>query len=108
VNLSAVFSICLIVPTGDGNSVIVVPSCEEDVWAWLHTLRTDADLSSLEQIQNAAKVEREKYQRESPERENPEREGMGGLCRSPSPLAGLRPATGAAHPQKTKNRRPEK
>jgi hypothetical protein len=85
-------------------SIIFAPSCEEDVWAWLHHLRTRASLDTVEQTRDAAKFEREKCRKERGQNGA----GMGGSRRSPSPLAGLRPATGAAHPQKTKNRRPEK
>jgi hypothetical protein len=62
--------IWLVVPTGDSSpgtsqgSAVIVPSCDEDVWAWLHTLRTGEDLPTVESVERASRIEWEAFQRQ--------------------------------------------
>ena len=59
--------ILLVVPTGDSSpgtprgSVVVQPSCARDVWAWLHSMRTGADLLDVESVERAAAIELEAF-----------------------------------------------
>ena len=76
-DLDGLSPILLVVPTGDSSpgtprgSVIVQPSCVRDVWAWLHSMRTGADLLDVESVERAAAIELEAFaakQREEGER----------------------------------------
>lgn len=66
-DLDGLSPILLVVPTGDsspgtpGGSVIVQPSCVRDVWAWLHSMRTGADLPDVESVERAAAIELEAF-----------------------------------------------
>ena len=84
-DLDGLSPILLVVPTGDsspgtpGGSVIVQPSCVRDVWAWLHSMRTGADLSDVESVERAAAIELEafaaKQKSEKNENENENEKG---------------------------------